>query len=519
MAQSTRQLPIKEHDIFLENLEKENFDLKLQISHLKSRLNDLTNSSHTFIPACDCKRTQSETKDVLSEVKVEMESLIENNGQLKSQNADLLDRLEEMNEQNESLQRDCVKLSHHISEQTRKETESKRILQEMQAEIESVRMDLEELDSVKKKNKRLEEEYLALDILTKKLEIEYKEENSHLATLNSNLQKKDMLLHDRILEISNQVAGHARENQQLQSQNQALSQEKNALALEAQNLMALNKSLQAQLQMKTTEAIQAKNMGERLVTEIKNKSKITQTQKDDLERRAEEIIKERDFKIAQLKQDIVDIGGEMEVLGRTVSGTHAGLLEYVNYVSSLSKRMSTMSGEIEKSRRLFDSFVQAYKTGTAKQGAAENRMASIHEEKCMLEKAVQETRIEIERSKQEKKRLALEKEELLARLQITPSCLKIAKELGIHEFKSINDLFVCWKDSHTKLLREIEGRHAKEEHERNLKLEEFQTKLQAALAELHFCRAYLEKKKQIIKMMKKHGDNPSILNKIDVSNK
>lgn len=512
MSQKPKQLPIKEYDTVLEKLEKENFDLKLQISHLKTRLNELTNSSLTFIPACDCKKTKSETRDVLSEVKVEMKNLIEKNEDLKVQNTNLIDKLEEVSEENDSLRKDCIKLSQHISEKTRKEAENKNILQQMKSEIETVKEEMEQVERIKEQNRVLKEEYINLDRITKKLEEEYKNEHRHLSAENSNLQQQNMQIKNRIKQLEQQIEETSHRNHQLTNENHALSLDKQTLSQEA-------RQLQTQLKMKTEEVQRAKELGERVVSEIKSKSRYTQSEKEELEKRAEKIIKERDLKIGQLKVFVNKLTTEIEDVNGRISVLQNGFAEYIKYIAGVTHRISKVSVEIERLKKISDSVITDHRADASRCEKTEKEIKRLRREKEILEEVVKDAKKEIEKSKTEKESLLMEREDLINRLHITPGTLKIAKDLGVKEFTTINNLFITWKNSQERLLQEIDRKHREEERERNEKLEDFQNKLHAALSELHFCRTYLEEKKSIIKLIKKQHGSSSLLSKIDVSNK
>ncbi|OAG30299.1 hypothetical protein NEIG_00462 [Nematocida sp. ERTm5] len=521
MTQAIKQLPIKEFDSSLERLEKENFDLKLQISHLRSRLNELTNSSLTFIPTCDCKRTKTETKDVLSEVKVEMKNLLDQNEMIKSQNAALLEKLEEVQYENESLRKDCIKLSHHISEKTKKESENKNVLQEMKAEIETVKEELEEVEKIKQQNKMLKEEYMALDKLSKKLETEYKEEYSTFTAENASLKQMNANMKERMKQLEREVNEKSEMNRQLSNENHDLSREKMELQQNIRNLESLRQNIQSQLMVKTEEAKKAKEVGEQLVNEIRSKSKHTQLQKEEVERRAEDIIKNRDATIIQLKEYLARSTAKMQNVNIKVSTVQNDLCHYVKYLTSLIQRIAKMSNDVDRSKSLVGATLNQCRSKIVHitNDYSHKQETKLQKEKESMQTIILDAKREIERIKAEKDRLLTERDDLVNRLHIAPSTLKIARDLGVNEFTTIDNLFITWKNTQEQLLRNIERRHKEEEASRNNKLEDFQKKLAEAVAELNFCRAYLEEKKNIIKSIRKQQGTPSILSRIDVLNK
>ncbi|KAI5133884.1 hypothetical protein NEAUS04_0534 [Nematocida ausubeli] len=521
MSQTAKQLPIKEFDTSLNRLEKENFDLKLQISHLRSKLNELTNSSLTFIPTCDCKRTKTETKDVLSEVKVEMKNLLDQNEIMKAQNTDLLEKLEDIQRENESLRKDCVKLSQHISEQTKREAESKNVLHEMKAEIETVKEEMEEVEKIKQQNKMLKEEYMSLDRIAKKLETEYKEEYSQFTSENASLQKVNSEMRERIKKMESQLEEQAQRNAQLASENHALCIERSELQQNTRTLESLRQNIQNQLHVKTDEALKTKEIGEKLVNELKSKSKHALLQKEEVERRAEGIIKNRDMTIHQLKDLIERSTTEMQNVNIKVSAIQSEMGHYIKYLVSLIHRIAKFSGEMDRAKMLSASTFGQYKSRVIHIQNEQSHRQDLksQREKETMQDVVLDAKREIERIQAEKDKLLAEREDLIGRLHITPNTLKIAKDLGINEFTTIDNLFITWKTSQDQIVEGITRKHKAEGMERSRKLEEFQTKLQAALSELNLCRAYLEEKKNIIKSIRKAQGPSSLLNRIDVSNK
>ncbi|KAI5191222.1 hypothetical protein NEMIN01_1430 [Nematocida minor] len=510
------QLPIKEYDTSLEKLEKENFDLKLQISHLKAKLNELTNSSLTFIPTCDCKRTKTETKDVLTDVKKEVEKLLEINEEVKSENAELKNRIEEVFDENSSLRKDCIRLSQHIKEKTAQEEETKQILSQMREEIETVKEELEDMENIKREKAKTEEEYERLSRVAKTMEKEHKSEVDRMKSANTKMQQQNAQLQEIAHQMTQQIEESARSNHQLTNENHSISNQNQKLTQKINSLNGILKNLQDQVEIKAQETYKTKEIGERLVHEIKAKNKQTQAEKEEMEKRAEEIIKDREGKIAQLQMSLNKMNTEVQHNNIQISRIQNVFSEYIKYIAALTGRVANVSTEIDRaksSQKAFQEEREKVKTDRTKEA-----LEMVKKEKDTLEGIIREAKKEIEKTKSDKNKLLEEREDLINRLHITPSTLKIARDLGVNEFTTINNLFLTWKETKERAEQEAALKNRREEEKRNRKLEEFQTKLQAALSELHFCRNYLEEKKNIIKAIKKQNSNPSLFKKIDISN-
>lgn len=522
MSQISNQLPIKEYGTSLERLEKENFDLKLQISHLKSKLNELTNSSLTFMPVCDCKKTKTETNGVLNEVKREMENLLETNQEIRNENAQLKNKIEEVFEENGSLRKDCIRLSQHITEKTRQESEYKKVFGQMKEEVEIVKEEMEEMEKIKMEKIKIEEELAELRELTKKTERDYKEDLERLGSINTKiLQRKDQLK-EMNQQMAHRIEESAKNNHQLTTENYELSSQNQKLFQEIEKITNLVEELQKENKEKTEEMCKTKEIGEKLVNEMKIKNKKIQTQKEEIEKKAGEIIRDREVKIVQLQVHIQKIHTEAQHNLINMNRIQATADEYIRKVGFLTGKVEEITNEIENIRGRTNALLEQYKAQilVISMDKTKEVLNVTQRDKERLEHIVKEAKQEMEKVRKEKERLSVEREDLAKRLHITQSTLQIAKELGVNDFTTINNLFLTWKKSNDALLQERDNEKRafqKEEQERSRKLEEFQTKLYAALSELSICRAYLEEKKSIIKSIKKQGGTQSILRKIDVS--
>lgn len=522
MTQISKQLPIKEYDTSLERLEKENFDLKLQISHLQSKLNELTNSSLTLMQACDCKKTKTETKGVLNEVKTEVENLLKINQEIRNENIDLKNKIEEVFEENQSVRKDCIRLSQHITEKTRQEEEYKKILRQMKEEIESVKEEMEEIERIKTEKTHLEEEYRKITEIAKNMEKTFKKEIEDMQSINTKTYQRKEQVKKINQELEQQIEEYVRNNHQLTNENHQLNMKNQQLSQKITNLSSLINNLQEKDSRQTQEIHRTKELGERLVNEMKIKNKEIQLEKEEIEKRAEQIIKDRETKIGQMQVYINKIQTNTQHSAIEIHRAKETAAIYINRIETLAEKVTKIYTEIDKAKIRSKNILDWYKSQVSflSTDKTKDTLEKIQKEKDRLEFIVKESKQEIEKIRSEKERLSEEREDLAKRLHITPAALRIARDLGINEFTTINNLFITWKETHDKLSREtaqIKQTHQLEEKERSKKLEEFQTKLHAALSELHFCRAYLEEKKSIIKSIKKQTNSNSIFKKIDIS--
>jgi len=495
MGQAARATPIKEHDSAVERLEKENFELKLQINHLKLRLNEVASQTSLSVLPCDCNKTQEETQNILKEVKAAMETLIREKTHLEGASRRAKERIGELEEEKERLTEDCVKLSEHIAKQQKKEQESQEVLKELKKEIIQVQAESEEAEANRAQLKhaaescqKLKEEYLRLEEFSKKIEWEYKREMEK----NSEIQKESAELVKTVQRMQKEI------------------EETRRYAGEAEKHGRL---------------------GEQVAKELKKEKQAAVEQRDAAERRAEEVIREREREREMESADAQELERKQreraQGMHRTLRKMEAIFDEDSSRVAEVTSRIDRVFNGVAQLERLARQIIGEKNVESAKYAEkiakSSYAVGSTQAEMRKAEEMLKRTSSELERTEKEKNALALEVEELRRRIRITPECARTAEELGINSFTTVNDLFVQMKEEKARIetdwsrkIEKIEEQNRAEKDARQRKLVEFQEKLQMAVSELNLCKSYLEEKKNLIKTLKKHQSG-SLLKKIDVS--
>ncbi|OAG32595.1 hypothetical protein NEDG_02177 [Nematocida displodere] len=488
--QTGKGMPIKQYDTHLEGLEKENFDLKMQIAHLKLQLKDTTNqTTFSLPPPCDCKQKQEETQTILKDAKATIETLLQEKLQWEELYTTATLKTTALEEENEQIKGDCIKLSNHISAKKDGERESQRVLQQIKTEILTVKSELEEtetlknaLHSLRSSYAQLKDEYIKLEEFSKGLEADYK------------------------VEVDKAYA---------------LAQEKAAVKEEL--FQAQRRAEEAAIYAKEQERKNA--LGEKVTEELKREKHLIQVQCDGVEKRAERIIAERNAQIQQTQQAYYQKREALSKADRAIAATEDSMKEYKDHLSRIHKRVFNALGRLESSEEITKAILATQNMTThqiAEKLSSKNTIIStIRKEEEKILQELELTQRQAEKLKEEKGALLKEREEIRARLELKPESLKLAEEIGIKEFTTLNNLFaqfIAYTKSiisqNAQELGQREHFYEEERQERGKKMEVFQKKLQIALSELHACKSYLEEKKALIKTLKKCTP---MLQKIDVS--
>ncbi|KAI5181601.1 hypothetical protein NEOKW01_1777 [Nematocida sp. AWRm80] len=493
MEAQNKGMAIKEYDTNLDRVERENFDLKMQVTHLKSRLKEVTNQSFSILPSCDCQKKEQETNNVLEEAKTAMEQILKEKEELQRVHAGLYNKIAQLEEENHRARQDCTKLSEHIEMRNRKEQESTEALALLKQEILQVKEEIEQTQKLKDQNRDLSQAYselkeqtLKLEQFSKQLESDYKRE----------VQK----------------------SQELQENNQKVSQR----LTEMQSKM---RTLVQQVEAQTKHNI----LGEKAVEELRKDKNALLDQKAQIQARAEEIIAEREKQISQTQNAFQRLKEKYNSLTRVIYALEPQLEQEIFRIEHLIQRTAIISENIDHLRAetlsvLANTQRNTY-TKTAQIENIQQRMGYAQTEANSLLEQLKEAQEVANRMREEKYEREQEVRELKERIRITPQVAQAAKELGIHEFTTISELFSLWMQDRESISNELknqllqrEQEHARAEAQRNRKIDEFQNKLKAALSELNACRSYLNEKKALIKALKKHNSqNIPILRSIDVS--
>ncbi|KAI5188402.1 hypothetical protein NECID01_0033 [Nematocida sp. AWRm77] len=485
VAEEYKGLPLKEHDLGMERLEQENFDLKLQINHLKMKLKDYTNqTAYSVADLCDCKEKQAETQTILSEVKSAMESLIIEKESLETLHSQASLQAERLREENERLGRDCTKLSMHIAAKQKEEEATQRALGDLKREILSVQAGLEEGEEARKKVHELQraysllkEEHLKLESLSRSIEAGYKEE----AAKREALQKENV----RTKEIADKIT-HQIEGAQRYIDEQTKQIQKGEALLEESRRDKQRVLLEAEVEIN----------------------------------RAKCVIGEREAKIKSLQKECASQTERANHMQSTVKQLESEVERERSKASELDRQIGQVSRKLQEAEAVQRTLKETQKLQEETlAGAHRDASSSAQKERQEIESQLRAYRKEKEVLESKNQEVQEELKTLRKRVHITKGSLEIAHELGIEEFTTLDDLFVHVKQELSKL----QSRHANKEKElqqerasRNHKLNIFQEKLQAALSELHVCKQYLEEKKELIKSLKKYAGG-SFLKKIEVS--
>ncbi|KAI5186433.1 hypothetical protein NEHOM01_1466 [Nematocida homosporus] len=489
----TRGPPIKEHDHLIATMERENFELKMQISHLKAQLREHTMQTNLSInPPCDCKKKSIETNQILAEAKSAMETLLAEKESLESLYTETTQTLERMQEEKTRLKNDCIKLSEHIAYKHQKEQESQQALQTMRAEIVAVKSNLEENEMLKEEISKIseayraiKEEYVKLDEFAKSLETDFKSEVN---------QKHQIVA----------------ENETLKSKLNTAQQKLEELVTHATNLE------KQQL------------LGEKVVEELKKEKRSVAEQVVSVQSRAEGIIAEREKQISYLQNRVTQLHGSMQRAEAEMQRIVNGVVEEIKRVELATGRTSKTLSTVDDLDRHFQrivSKIQREQVHCTERLTSTGQMAArVQEEAKAAAQKLEAAREENAKLRQREDQLNGQIEDLQRRIHLTPEALAIAGELGIRDFTTLSDLFIKWSADREKnenwlanCLEEKEKEHQHEARVRNRKLDEFQTKLQTALSELNICRAYLEEKKSLIKALKKSSSTNPIMKQIEIS--
>lgn len=468
----THRVLQKQQDTQINNLEKENFDLKLQINHLRQQLKDLTNQTSVsfYPPACNCQEKQQETQDILKEVKSTMEALI----QEKAETEQLLTRAEAqiagLDEEREDLKRDCIKLSEHISYITQREKEKEEMLEKMREEMPRIKNELENtqklrhmLDVQIQNYNMLKEEYVRLEDFSKSVEAEYKSELTKIA---------------------------------------ALKQQHTAESRKSEEALATARRYSEDLESRGRIAEQA-------ILELKKEKQNLQEKVKSVEFQAEKMLREKQQQIHMLQTALQKNKNLQARLDAFLSTAESRLVSHVNKIECLERRVGALPMSVLSAREIANTLIHSER----QRSKQEIQRVSRNMQKVQAEKEAAE-------EQNRKKEAAYT--EISNRLEITQETAELAARLGIHEFTSLRALFNKFAEytlqlerEHRKVLEEKDRRQKEDEAFRSRKLDEFQNQLHAALSEISACRTYLEEKKRLIKMLK--GTKSNIIGRIDVA--
>lgn len=462
----------KQQDTQISSLEKENFDLKLQINHLRQQLKDFTNqTSVSFFPhPCSCQEKQQETQDILQEVKSTMEALIREKAETEHLLATAQSQIVSLEEEKEDLKRDCIKLSQHISHITQREKDKEEMLEKMREEMPRIKTELENaqelrhlLDAQIQNYNMLKEEYVRLEDFSKSVEAEYKSALSKIT------------------------------------------------ALEQQHVAASRKSGEALATARRhAEDLESRcRVAEQAILELKKEKQSLHEKSRSVEHHADKVLREKQQQVHVLQNALQKNRTLHARLDAFLSTAESRLVSHINKIECLDRRVDALPMSVLSAREIANTLVHS------------ERQRS-REEIQQISRHMQKARAEKEAAEENCRKKEAEYAEISSRLEITQETAELAARLGIHEFTSLRALFNRFAEhtlqlerEHRKALEEKDRRQKEEEAFRSRKLEEFQSQLQAALSEVSACRTYLEEKKRLIKMLR--GAKSSLIGRIDVA--
>ncbi|KAI5175803.1 hypothetical protein NEFER01_1466 [Nematocida sp. LUAm1] len=484
---------VKSQDQMIERIEREKLELKMQINHLKSQIKELTNqTSISMLPTCDCKAKKEETQKILEQAKRAVENLIMEKETLSTLYTETDEKNASLQEENSRLRNDCTKLSEHIARKQQKEKDAYEALEQMREEIHAAQTQMEqngvlssELKIATKRYNDLKTEYLKLEEFSRTIETEYKEEV---------LQKRQ------------------------------LAQDKEA---QVRRLEATQKRMEEIIEHSKGQE-KDKQIREKVIEEMKREKKALSEQRDSIERRAEEIITERERQIRALQKKTQDLNEYLSRVSGRMGVMESELEEEVRRVIGVESRLSPLYLQIKSNQET--AYKAINRTHKEHMEYAE-KLATTYQDAVYAKKEIERRDAQLTKFEEELLQVKRNKEqadkelaEIKTRLELTPNAMNAARHLGVKHFTTLNDLFLLWSEEKENLLaqsaQKLEKReemHKEEERKRVQKIEEFQNKLKVALSELSFCRDYLEKKKHLIKSLKKHPTADGLMRVIDVS--
>lgn len=521
-----KEAPIKEHGEKMERLEKENFELKMQINHLRGLMSDPKEANldtvHMSCMRCASAEKSPEgemTKRLLSEAHAAMEALVRDKRDLQEERKALISRVQRAEEEKEDLLMDCRKLSEHVTEKEKVEGENIQIVAELKAAMLKMREGMEraqkgmvEKEKMAKAYEKVKEEYVRLEGLYRAMEKEYRED---------------------------------------QEKRREVTDDYKTLCVKYKEARASEEARARQI----AELEKSKLLGERIIEELKREKGEAVKEVEEMRKKAESIIHSRDSEVYALRRGLARKREEMRsVIGcigeiekiiedniRTSTDTSMKLFglnsklfeiesagkELVGMRNRLAQENGQMAEERERllgeKRRLLTERERLMEDSKEREVARREREA-IRKEKEGILREREELAAENSRLRKENQNLLSENRDVLARLKITPEILSKIREMGINEFTSLNDIIGrMYKERDRGLgaleqkIEALEGEKKEEKRNRRAKIEEFQSKFEMAVEDLNACKEYLARKKEEIKMLRREKRREGLLGSIEVS--